>query len=339
MFPYQPGGIWKELAYGGMFTAQVYRPDSGADLYRRSLYTFWKRTVPPPSLGAFDAPDREKCIARRARTNTPLQALVLMNDPTYVEASRALAQKTILEGGRSPVERIRYAYLRALAREPSAEETRLLSELSRVERGKFRKTPSGPRGFWQSAIRLATNGSRPTSWLHGPPSPAASSISTKPSARSSGAMDPHLEYELAATRRQFFGRSATGIGAAALASLLQRDGYAAPAAPHAETGGAETGGLAGLPHFAPRAKRVVFLFQSGAPSQIDLFDYKPQLRKFHKQELPDSIRRGQRITGMTRDRTAFRSPLRSSSSSGTAGAAPGSASCSRTLPRSSTTSP
>ena len=118
-------------------------------------------------------------------------------------------------------------------------------------------------------------------------------------------MDPHLEYELASTRRQFFGRSATGIGAAALASLLQRDGYAAPAAPHAETGGAETGGLAGLPHFAPRAKRVVFLFQSGAPSQIDLFDYKPQLRKFHKQELPDSIRRGQRITGMTAGQDSF----------------------------------
>ncbi len=141
VFPYQPDGIWKELAYGGMFTAQVYRPGSGADLYRRSLYTFWKRTVPPPSLGAFDAPDREKCVARRARTNTPLQALALMNDPTYVEASRALAQKAILEGGRSSAQRIRYAYLRALAREPSAEETRLLSELAQVERGKFRRDP------------------------------------------------------------------------------------------------------------------------------------------------------------------------------------------------------
>ncbi len=118
-------------------------------------------------------------------------------------------------------------------------------------------------------------------------------------------MNPHLEHALAGTRRQFFGRSTTGIGAAALASLLQRDGYAAPAAPHSKTGGAKTGGLAGLPHFAPRAKRVIFLFQSGAPSQIDLFDYKPQLRKFHKQELPDSIRRGQRITGMTAGQDSF----------------------------------
>jgi hypothetical protein len=141
VFPYQPGGIWKELAYGGMFTAQVYRPDTGADLYRRSLYTFWKRTVPPPSLGAFDAPDREKCIGRRARTNTPLQALVLMNDPTYVEASRALAEKMIREGGGNAAKRIRYAYLRALAREPSARETSLLSELAQAERDKYRDAP------------------------------------------------------------------------------------------------------------------------------------------------------------------------------------------------------
>ena len=154
VFPYQPPGLWKELAYGGMFTAQVYRPGSGADLYRRSLYTFWKRTVPPPSLSIFDAPDREKCIARRARTNTPLQALALMNDPTYVEAARALAQKTILEGGRGAEERIRYAYLRALAREPRAEETRLLRELVRVERAKFRKNP-------ESAAQLLAVGNAP----------------------------------------------------------------------------------------------------------------------------------------------------------------------------------
>ena len=113
-------------------------------------------------------------------------------------------------------------------------------------------------------------------------------------------MTPCFEHELVDTRRRFFGKAATGIGAAALASLLQGGGWAAPAAPRPRTGG-----LPGLPHFAPRAKRVVFLFQSGAPSQIDLFDYKPQLRKFHKQELPDSIRRGQRITGMTAGQDSF----------------------------------
>ena len=94
------------------------------------------------------------------------------------------------------------------------------------------------------------------------------------------------------TRRHFFSRSSTGIGIAALGSLLTQDGFAA-----AETTAA--GGLPGLPHFAPKAKRVVFLHQSGGPSQMDLFDYKPALDKLSGTELPASIRQGQRITGMT----------------------------------------
>src|SRR6185295_10113199 len=70
--PYQPAGLWDELAYGGGYSAQVYKQSQGKDLYRRTMYTFWKRTVPPPQLSTFDAPDREVCTVRRARTNTPL---------------------------------------------------------------------------------------------------------------------------------------------------------------------------------------------------------------------------------------------------------------------------
>ena len=99
-------------------------------------------------------------------------------------------------------------------------------------------------------------------------------------------MDPHL-----LTRRYFFGKAAAGLGTAALASLLQAD----------ETSGA----MPGIPHFAPTAKRVIYLFQSGAPSQMDLFDYKPRLRDLAKTELPDSIRGGQRLTGMTSGQTSF----------------------------------
>ena len=107
-------------------------------------------------------------------------------------------------------------------------------------------------------------------------------------------MNPKLERDLLVTRRQFFGRTAVGIGPAALSCLLSGEGYAA-------TQGAATdvGGLPGLPHFAPKAKRVIYMFQSGAPSQIDLFDHKPVLREFHGQDLPDTVRKGQRITGMT----------------------------------------
>ena len=107
-------------------------------------------------------------------------------------------------------------------------------------------------------------------------------------------MNPHLEHDLAVTRRQFFGRTATGIGPLALACLLRGEGYGA--GPESTAG---AGGLEGLPHFAPKAKRVIYMFQSGAPSQIDLFDHKPLLRQFHGEDLPDSVRKGQRITGMT----------------------------------------
>ncbi len=107
---------------------------------------------------------------------------------------------------------------------------------------------------------------------------------------------------LAMTRRQFFRRSTAGvaIGVPALAGLLERDGLAAEPARDPKTGG-----LVGFPDLAPKAKRVIFLHQSGAPSQIELFDYKPKLKEFHKKELPDSIRNGQRITGMTSGQSSF----------------------------------
>jgi cytochrome c553 len=126
VYPYQPAGLWEEMAFGQGFSGQTYTLSSGSDLYRRGLYTVWKRTVPPPSLTIFDAPDREKCTARRGVTNTPLQALTLLNDPTYVEAARALAQRALRTGGRSDRERIDFAFKLATARTPDPEELDLL---------------------------------------------------------------------------------------------------------------------------------------------------------------------------------------------------------------------
>jgi hypothetical protein len=115
-------------------------------------------------------------------------------------------------------------------------------------------------------------------------------------------MDPRIEYRLSLTRRHFFGQSARGIGAVALGGLLAADGVAASGS----GGGAERiGGLKGLPHFAPKAKRIIYLFQSGGPSQIDLFDYKPEMDKVRGQDLPDSIRQGQRLTGMSSGQKSF----------------------------------
>jgi hypothetical protein len=129
VFPYQTKGLWEEVAFGEGFSAQAYKQSTGKDLYRRSMYTFWKRTVPPASFATFDAPDREKCTARRTLTNTPLQALVLMNDPTYVEAARALAERAITEGGKDGNGRITYAFRLATARKPSPQEVRVLKDL------------------------------------------------------------------------------------------------------------------------------------------------------------------------------------------------------------------
>src|SRR5215469_18767062 len=110
-------------------------------------------------------------------------------------------------------------------------------------------------------------------------------------------MDPTHERCLCMTRRHFFGLNAAGLGTAVLASLFGRDLLAdEPSRPTA--GDRPFPGLAGFPNFAPKAKRVIYLFQSGGPSQMDLFDYKPQLKPLAKTELPDSIRQGQRLTGM-----------------------------------------
>ena len=112
--PYQPDGLWDQAS-------QDYRQSDGDDLYRRSLYTYWKRTLAPPSMLAFDSATRETCIVRQTRTNTPLQALNLMNDVTYVEAARRLAERMMTEGGATPEERVAFAYRLATAHRPRPE--------------------------------------------------------------------------------------------------------------------------------------------------------------------------------------------------------------------------
>jgi hypothetical protein len=140
--PYQPPGLWEEVSFG-----DTYQPDEGESLYRRSLYTYWKRTVAPPSMITFDATDRENCIVRLTRTNTPLQALNLMNDITYVEASRVLGQRIMKEGGPTPEERIVYAFRLATARPPRPQEGKLLLDTLHRFLDKYRSDPSGALQF------------------------------------------------------------------------------------------------------------------------------------------------------------------------------------------------
>ncbi len=142
--PYQPAGLWREMSHFGSTpaTEQIYEQGSGSDLYRRGLYTVLKRTVPPPSMAAFDAPNRELCVSRRLPSNTPLQALVVMNDPTYVEAARVLAQRMLLEGGSSPEERAAYGYRLATSRHATDEEVRLLTLAAARETHAFAANPA-----------------------------------------------------------------------------------------------------------------------------------------------------------------------------------------------------
>jgi hypothetical protein len=120
--PYQPDGVWEAVAMIGSNTRD-YKRDTGESLYRRSMYTFWKRAAPPATMDVFNAPNRETCAVRRERTNTPLQALVTLNDPQYVEAARHLAQKTLQTGGDTADKRIDFIARRLLARPLVAEET------------------------------------------------------------------------------------------------------------------------------------------------------------------------------------------------------------------------
>ena len=129
--PYQPGGIWEAVGFLGSNTS-IYKQDQGEALYRRGLYTFWKRTAPPPVLSLFDAPSRETCTALRARTNTPLQALAMMNDIQAFEASRRLAERMMHEGGAEPAARIAHAFRLATARLPRPDELEVLLDTYRA---------------------------------------------------------------------------------------------------------------------------------------------------------------------------------------------------------------
>ncbi len=160
--PPQPPGLWSAVAYVGSNTGRFVADTEPAKIYRRSMYTFWKRTSPPPQMTAFDAPSRETCTVRRERTNTPLQALLLMNEKQFLEASRGLAERSFREGGKGAAERIAWMFRVATARNPEGDE---LSELVREyndHMGRFvkdfdsaRKLVSAAGGSRDSAIDAA----------------------------------------------------------------------------------------------------------------------------------------------------------------------------------------
>jgi hypothetical protein len=140
--PYQPAGLWRELN-----SYEDYDQGHGEDLYRRSLYTFWKRSVPPPTMANFDASSRESCVVRQNVTNTPLQALDLMNNPTYVEAARVLAQRMMKEGGATSQARIAFAFRLATSRVPTAAEAQILQQAFTRQLAAFTAKPDDAKKY------------------------------------------------------------------------------------------------------------------------------------------------------------------------------------------------
>ena len=138
--PWMPDGVWDETSkYGDL---RGYKPDTGAGRYRRTMYTVWKRTAGPPTMLLFDAPNRETCTVKRSRTNTPLQALALLNETTFVETAHGLASRMLGEGGTTPPERIAYGFRLAIGRQPTADELATLVEGYEADLATFTADPA-----------------------------------------------------------------------------------------------------------------------------------------------------------------------------------------------------
>jgi hypothetical protein len=145
VYPVQPKDFFSGIIVAAAYPGTTWETSTGDDAHRRSLYTFWKRTIPHPTLTTFDAPDREFCTARRSVTNTPLQALVLMNDPIFLEAARELGRRMLAEGGATDEARLAWGFELVTARTPSAEELERLVRFVGATRAEYAQS-GAPQG-------------------------------------------------------------------------------------------------------------------------------------------------------------------------------------------------
>jgi hypothetical protein len=152
VYPFQPATLYTGVVVGADYPGTKWVESTGGDLFRRSLYTFWKRTVPHPVMLTFDAPDREFCSVRRSRTNTPLQALVLQNEPAYLEASRELGARMIMEGGSRNEDRAAIGFRLCTSRAPDARETQVLASALAKLSDEYSRDPESAHALLNGSI-------------------------------------------------------------------------------------------------------------------------------------------------------------------------------------------
>ncbi len=294
VFPPLPPGI-AELSYANNFK---WNTSAGDDRYRRGMYTFFKRTAPHPNLTTFDCPDSNTTCIVRQTSNTPLQALVTLNNECYVEAAQGLARR-LLETAPNDSERLTLGMRLCVARPPTE---RGAGGLRRVAGDRPAMVP-GARGRSQGGDRRDLSRrawrrpKRRPGWLRR----ESCSISTSSSrANRDGRIWitrlPNCSPNRAA---EFFTTAANGLGAVALGAALAEN--LSPGEVRAADAAAANPLAPKAPHFAPRAKSCIFIFLEGAPSQIDLFDPKPKLNELHGQKMPESMTKNVRFAFLKKD--------------------------------------
>ncbi|MCH1494467.1 MAG: DUF1553 domain-containing protein, partial [Rubripirellula sp.] len=160
--PPQPDGLWAAVGYSGSNTVR-FKPDSGEKVYRRSVYTFWKRTSPPPQMSMLDAPSRESCTARRERTNTPLQALLLLNEQQFLDSAKKLAERIAIEADGDALEKIHWVFQTVTARTPNDRELAAIHSLLQDSTAYYQEKPDlceelvGNNNATQAAWTLVCN--------------------------------------------------------------------------------------------------------------------------------------------------------------------------------------
>jgi hypothetical protein len=158
--PYQPENYWENLN----FPKRTYQASTGVSQHRRGIYTWWQRTFPHPSLLAFDAPSREECTAERPRSNIPQQALILLNDPSHLEAAGALARRILRECAGDDVARIRWAWHHVLARMPQRQDVGTLLALLRKHRAEYRQNPAAAAAYMKAGATALPNDLEAPEW-------------------------------------------------------------------------------------------------------------------------------------------------------------------------------